>query len=146
MKITEKIKPLLGVTIILGAAVIADLTYNAVGVQAGENFDFRLPVLLFRLRPLFLVTVYTAFLIIGYPLIAQDYSDHFRSLLLIMVGLAVLYVITFQPGGYPPSTRALYKYFIILATSRLGLTLNTGAILVALGVYRLLRYRFRTRS
>ncbi|MDH5506605.1 MAG: hypothetical protein OEZ02_05250 [Anaerolineae bacterium] len=141
MKIPNKIKPLLGVAIIVGVAVIADLTYDAVRVQAGEDFNLVLSGKLFRLRPFYLAVVYTILLMIGNSLIGWDYSNYFNSLLLMAVGVAVLCMLTFIPRYHSLITRDLYNQVVILASTQLGITLHSGAILVALGGYRLIRFR-----
>jgi len=134
------------VIVILAAAVIVDLLYDAAIQTAGETFDFRLSVALFWLRPVILVTAYTCILIAGYSLIVTNQSGRSISALLIVVGLAVLYVTTFPPGSHYPPPRGLYNSLVILSVSRLGLTLHAGAFLVAVGVVRLLPLPHRPRT
>lgn len=146
MSIKNEIKPLLGILIILTIAVILDLTYDTIGRQAAENFDFSLWEWIIKLRPLLLSIVYTVFLIIGYPLLARDDSDHFLSWLLILIGLAAAYLMDVTPGGFSPTTRDLHNRLTTLLASQLGITKHSIAMLTALGIFRVLRYRFQKRS
>lgn len=139
-------KRLFIVILIFAAAVIVDLLYDTAIQTAGETFDLRLSVALFWLRPMILVAAYTCVLIAGYSLIVTDHSGHSLSALLIVVGLAVLYVTTFPPGSHYPPTRGLYDSLVILSASRLGLTLHAGAFLVAVGVVRLLPLPHRPKT
>jgi len=134
------------VILILAAAVIVDLLYDIAIQTAGETFDLRLSVALFWLRPVILVTAYTCILIAGYSLIVTNQSGRSISALLIVVGLAVLYVTTFPPGSRYPPTRGLYNSLVILSASRLGLTFHAGAFLVAAGIVRLLQFTLRLRT
>lgn len=147
MKITKKTKSLLGIFIILAIAVTLDLTYDTIVKQTAVGINFRLWGRMINLRPLLLVIVYTVFFGIGSLLLSRDDSDHFLSWLLILGGLAVMYLITFTPGRQlSPAIRDFYSRLkVIILASPLGLTMHSIAFLTGLGFFRVIRYRFHKR-
>jgi hypothetical protein len=96
--------------------------------------------------PIILIAAYVLILIAGYSLITGNRHGHALSAMLIVVGLAVIYLTTLPPGsGYLP-TRGLYRGLVSLSASRMRLTMHVGALLVALGVIRLLPLSFRPKT
>ncbi len=134
------------VALILAVAVLGDLLYTAAAQTAGQTFDLRLSASLFWVRPIVLIAGYVLILIAGYSLIVAKQPGQLLSAMLIVVGLAVIYLTTFPPGSGYRSTRDLYQGLVAVSASRWGLTVHAGAFLVALGVIRLLPLSIRPRT
>ncbi len=126
-----QIKQVVGLALFLTIAIVIDLAYHNVSDVAGQTFDMQQMVVLFRLRPLITVVFYTAFFIVAIPTITSNYSNHLQTWIIIVVGLVILIPITF------PITRFLPPQILSIASSHLQLTNHFGAILTALGLFRL---------
>jgi hypothetical protein len=131
----KQIKSLLGLALILIVAVLMDFTYQNARTQFQQTFDTQRIRTMFELRPLGLVILYIAFFIAGFPLITGDYSIHLPTWIMIVVGLILLIPLTF-PLRWPFSG-ILLTQLDPLVSSHVGATLHLGAILTALGFYRL---------
>jgi hypothetical protein len=133
----KQIKHLLGLAVLLIIAVVIDLTYYKASEISTVTFDVTLMRDYFESRGLILVLFYSAFFIVGYPLLTINYSSHFQTWAVLIAGLAILIILTYPRGGQFEFTRNLHKQIISIMSSQLGITFHYGAVLTALGFYRL---------
>lgn len=142
MKTAKIGMPIARIILILVISAVADIGFNAVGMQAGTTIDFQLAGTIIRLRPIIVAVCYLIFIGIGKPLITDDDTNGSNSLLLIVVGLVMLMVLSFPPGSSATAASHIYEMFVVLATSRLGLTFNVSVLMVVIGIYRLYKVSF----
>jgi len=131
-------KQLLLVILIVLGAIGLDVAYATALQSTGTSFDFSLAFNLLRWKPLILIAAYTLVLATVAQMLADRNPAAGLSWTLLALGLVLGLVSTFPPGIRFLS-KSLYAGLELLATSRLGLTMHISAILVAVGILRLLR-------
>jgi hypothetical protein len=131
-------KQLLFVALVVLGAIALDLVYNTALQSTGTSFDFSLALNLLRWRPLILIAAYTLVLATVAQMLADRNPTAGLSWTLLALGL-VLGLVSAFPPGIRILSESLYTGLESLATSRLGLTMHTSALLAAVGILRLLR-------
>lgn len=135
---SDQIKSLIGLMLIFVAAVIIDLIYINANYSA-QIFSSRQIHTLFRLRTLFPVLVYLAFLIIWFPAAMQNHTSRLQAWIMLVVGLVILVTITFPPRGTSLLIRDLNIQINEISAAPWKVTMHFGALLVASSLYQLFR-------
>ena len=132
MRIAIRLGIVLGISVL---SVIGDLLYSNAMRAAGQSFDFDFVI---TMRSIALVAFYLVISIFTLDLLVHNEGNLFFSLSLLCVGLIMIWMSSFPDGPLP--LRFLFSWEF--TTSRLGLTIHSGAFFTAVGLLRLLPENF----
>ena len=138
-------KQILIALLVITVALIADFTYQAASRVAGDTFNLQSSQLLFTLRPMLLITWYIFLVFVTYWFVTSQSLSKHLSVIFIAVGLIIIIVTAFPALGHAFGA-SIYGAFVTISTSRLALTAQSGAFLIALGVVHLLWPRFKAKA
>jgi len=120
--------------LIIATGIAIDYIYHFFSRIAGETFNLGLSQLLLNLRPIvFLIWYFLLMIIVQWLLINLEMS-YLISTLYIIMGLVVL-IITMFPAYFGNIDSRIYHILLPLAGSTLSLTIHSGSILIAIGLF-----------
>ena len=131
---------LLALLFLFGIAVFVDYKIKMAGIESGKTFNFLFLVQIFNYRSLIRISITLAFFIILYVIKPEP---HISPWILISVGVLSLILINFMPGRRLDFLRDFYRNLVNVISSNLGLTEHFTTLMVAYGIYQLIKKRFR---
>ena len=131
---------LLALLVLLGVAVFVDYKIKMAGIESGKTFNFLILVKVFNYRSLIRIAIYLAFFLI---LFVTKPEPHISPWILITVGILSLILMNFMPGRRLDFMRDFYENLVHVISSNLGLTEHFTTLMVAFGIYQLIKNRFQ---